>query len=107
MPEAIAVTGKIAERWMTWGGADGPFGPPVAAEEFIPGHAGSRQRFQRGEIAWSPNEQCLTSVYALRTDACFEWSRPGFDYDYFRYNINKDDVGLGQADFKGHPRRVR
>ena len=97
MPDAVALTGRIAERWLWWGGAGGPFGPAVASEEMVPGHSGVRQRFERGEIAWSPEQDMLTSVFLLRNEACLEWSRPGMDFDYFRYDVEFNGAGQGQA----------
>lgn len=107
MTDASAATGRITDRWLWWGGAGGPFGPPVGDEEGVPGRAGRRQRFERGEIAWSPDQDMITSVFLLRNEACFEWSRPRFDLDYYRYDIERDGVGLGQAAlqvrFEGDP----
>jgi hypothetical protein len=100
--EHFTVSGRIAERWMWWGGPGGPFGRPVAAEETVPGRPGARQRFERGEIAWSPEQDLLTSVYRLRNEACLEWSRPGVDHDAFQFNVvifdelTPDGAGQGQ-----------
>ena len=100
MAEAFAVTGRIADRWLWWGSAGGPFGEPLGPEESVPGRPGMRQRFARGDIAWSPDQDMITSVFLLRNEACFEWSRPHFDVDYYRYDIERDGAGLGQAAFQ-------
>src|SRR5262245_15484367 len=91
------VEGKIGDRWRAWGAADGAFGPPLGPEEDVPSRNGRRQRFERGEIAWSPDQDMTVSVYRLRNEACFEWSTSQFEYDYFRYDILYNGVGQGQA----------
>jgi hypothetical protein len=98
MSDSFAVTDHIAERWNWWGGPGGPFGQPVAAQETVAGRNGVRQRFERGEIAWSPDQDMITSVYLLRNEACLEWSRPSSDFDSFRYNVACDGVPQGQDD---------
>lgn len=87
MPEPFAVGGLIGQRWQARGGAGGPFGAATGPEEDVPGHRGRRQTFERGEIAWCPDEDMLVSVFRIWNEACFEWSRPRFDHDYFRYDI--------------------
>ncbi|WP_433444260.1 hypothetical protein [Nonomuraea sp. CA-141351] len=44
----------------------------LGPEEDVPGRTGRRQRFDRGEIAWSPDQDMVTSVFNLRTGAL--WS---------------------------------
>jgi hypothetical protein len=97
MPVDFVIGGEIGKRWRALGGADGPFGPALGPEEDVPGRNGRRQRFEGGEIAWSPDQGMTVSVYRLRNEACFEWSRTGFDYDYFRYDISFNGVPQGQA----------
>ncbi|MCX4806937.1 hypothetical protein OG594_35855 [Streptomyces sp. NBC_01214] len=94
------VGGKIAERWRAWGGADGAFGRALGLEEDVPGRPGRRQQFERGEICWSPGQEMVVSVFRLRNEACFEWSRTRFDYKYYRYDISHDGVAQGHIDLK-------
>jgi uncharacterized protein with LGFP repeats len=97
MANDFTVGGKIADRWFEWGAAGGPFGFPIGPEEDVPGRNGRRQQFERGEIAWSPDQDMIVSVYRLRNEACFQWAKTGFDYDYFRYDISYNGVPQGQA----------
>lgn len=48
--------GYIADRWHTLGGPQGSLGQPTSNEETIPGRAGRRQRFAKGEILWCPDQ---------------------------------------------------
>lgn len=100
MADVFAVFGLIGDRWREFGAAEGPFGPPLGPEEDVPGTTGRRQRFERGEIAWSPDQDMVVSGYRLRNDATFVWSVPRFDHDYLRYDIRHDGVGQGQAAMK-------
>jgi hypothetical protein len=97
MADAFTVTGDIASRWEAYGAAAGPFGRPIGPEHPIPGRAGVRQTFQFGEIAFSPDQDMLVSVYRLRNEACFEWSLTRFEYDFYRYDIAFNGVPQGQA----------
>lgn len=94
---SFAVDGRIGTRWRAWGAAKGAFGLPLGPEEDVPGRNGRRQRFERGEIAWSQDQDMVVSVYQLRNEACFEWEKTGFDYDYFRYDISYNGIGQGHA----------
>jgi len=91
----ITVVGKIGERWHKWGAAEGAFGPPLGPEEEVPGHNGRRQRFKRGEIAWTPTGDFTVSVYRLRNLACFEWFTSKLE---FGYDILYNGVGQGVRD---------
>jgi len=55
------VFGKIGDRWRSWNAENGPFGNPLGPEENVPGRNGSRQRFEYGEIAWSPDQDMVVS----------------------------------------------
>jgi uncharacterized protein with LGFP repeats len=66
MPDVFAVAGLIGIRWREWGGADGPFGAALSGEDPIPGTAGRRQRFERGEMVWAPEQDMLVSAFRLR-----------------------------------------
>jgi hypothetical protein len=81
------VVGPIDARWAEWNRSLGHFGPAVGPEVPVPGTNARRQAFQRGEIAWSADEDMVVSVFRLWSDALFEWSIPGGDHDYFRYDI--------------------
>ncbi|MFA7754125.1 hypothetical protein V5F01_10780 [Streptomyces sp. NRRL B-2790] len=101
---------KIDIRWRSWGAADGPFGQPIGPKEDTPGRNGVHQLFERGEITSSIDEDMVVSVFRLRNEACFEWSRPHFAHDYFGYDITYNDVPQGQAatQFRSHKRgRIR
>jgi hypothetical protein len=95
--EFAVAEGRIGDRWREFGAAEGPFGRALGPEEDVPGTTGRRQRFERGEIAWSPDQDMVVSVYRLRNEAAFLWSVPRFDHDYARYDIRHDGVGQGQA----------
>ncbi|MFE7182230.1 LGFP repeat-containing protein, partial [Streptomyces erythrochromogenes] len=69
----------------------------MGAKEETPGRNAIRQRFEHGEIASSIDEDIVVSVFRLRNEACFEWSRPHFDHDYFRYDVTYNSVPQGQA----------
>ncbi|MFK4651082.1 hypothetical protein ABIF97_001016 [Bradyrhizobium japonicum] len=93
---SIEVGGLIGIRWRQWGGADGPFGNPTTPELEVPGQPGRRQTFERGEISWSSDHNMICSVFQLRNEVCFEWSRPEFDHDFFRYDVTFNGVSQGQ-----------
>lgn len=50
----VAVRGGIRGTYEANGRETGPLGYPVAAEEALPGGAGVVQRFQRGDVYWTP-----------------------------------------------------
>ena len=100
MSDDFVVGGNIAVRWHARAAAGGPFGRPTGPEEEVPGRNGRRQRFERGEIGWSPDQDMVVSVYRLRNEACFEWSTTRFHYDYFRYDVAYNGVGQGQANMQ-------
>jgi hypothetical protein len=100
MADDFVVGGKIGAQWHARGATGGPFGPPMGPEEDVPGRNGRRQRFERGEIGWSPDQDMTVSVYRLRNEACFEWSTSRFHYDYFRYDVTYNGVGQGQANMQ-------
>jgi hypothetical protein len=95
--EEFVVGGLIGGRWREVGAAGGPFGRPLGPEEDVPGRNGRRQRFEGGEIAWSPDQEMIVSVFRLRNEAFFEWSKTRFRYAYFRYDVSFDGVRQGQA----------
>jgi hypothetical protein len=97
MPPDFPAGGLIGTRWGQWGAAGGPFGPATGPEEDVPGRPGRLQAFEHGEISWSPEQDVVASVFRIRDEACFEWSRPHFDHDYFRYDITFNGAGQGQA----------
>jgi hypothetical protein len=98
MPDVFAVGGLIGIRWREWGGADGPFGAALSDEDPIRGTAGRRQRFERGEMVWAPEQDMLVSAYRLRNGVGLQWSIPRFDHEYFRCNafFNGQPQGLDQ-----------
>ena len=96
MPDDFPVTGRIAQRWHSQRSADGPFGRPLAPEEEVPGRNGRRQRFEHGEIAFSPDQDMVVSVFRLRNEACFQWEPTGFRYNYFRYDVIWNGIHQGQ-----------
>lgn len=93
----IEVFGLIGIRWRQWGGAEGPFGNPTTPELEVPGQPGRRQTFERGEISWSSDHNMVCSVFLLRNEVCFEWSRPAFDHDFFRYDVAFNGESQGQS----------
>jgi hypothetical protein len=98
MPDVFTVDGLIGIRWREWGGADGPFGSALSGEDPIPGTAGRRQRFERGEMVWAPEQDMLVSAFRLRNGVGLQWSIPRFDHEYFRCNafFNGQAQGLDQ-----------
>ncbi|WP_283135762.1 hypothetical protein [Rhizohabitans arisaemae] len=103
MPDGFSVDGKIGNRWRSWGAADGPFGKATGPEEDVPGRNGRRQRFENGEIAWSPDQDMVVSGFRLRNDACFEWSKTGFGYDHHRCDITFNGASQGQSGLQLRP----
>jgi tetratricopeptide (TPR) repeat protein len=98
----FTVEGKIGERWRRLGAAEGAFGPPLGPEENVSGRNGRRQRFERGEIAWSPDQDMTVSVYRLRNEACLEWSpihipedSPVSQFLHYNYDILYNGVKQG------------
>ncbi|MFE2103924.1 LGFP repeat-containing protein, partial [Streptomyces sp. NPDC059468] len=85
-PKMPDVAGLIGTRWREWGGVDGPFGAVLSGEEPIPGTAGRRQNFERGQMVWAPEQDMLVSAFRLRNNVCLQWSIPQFDFKYFRCN---------------------
>ena len=71
-----------------------------APEHPAPGRRGVRQTFEFGEIAFSPDQEMVTSVFRLRNEACFEWSPTLFEYDFYRYDIAFNGAPQGQAAMK-------
>ncbi|RKN55368.1 hypothetical protein D7193_11895 [Micromonospora costi] len=69
----------------------------MGSEDDVPGTNARRQQFERGEIAWSPTQDMVLSVFRLRNEARFDWSWPHVTYDYFRYDIRYNGAGQGQA----------
>ncbi|MFC7385369.1 LGFP repeat-containing protein [Sphaerisporangium rhizosphaerae] len=101
---AFSVGGLVGDRWQALGAESGPFGCPVGPEMDLPdGARGRRQSFERGEIAWMPDQEMVISVFRLGNEACFEWTLlPTSDlhYDYFRFDVlYRRDTG---ARFAGH-----
>ncbi|MEO3809241.1 hypothetical protein ABGB17_09610 [Sphaerisporangium sp. B11E5] len=96
MADVFPVGGLIGIRWREWGGADGPFGAALSGEDPVPGTAGKRQRFERGEMVWAPEQDMLLSAFRLRSDVCLQWSIPHFEHEYFRCNafFNGQPQGL-------------
>ena len=107
MADTFLVTGNIANRWQAYGAAFGPFGHPVGPEHALPGRAGVRQTFEFGEIAFSPDQEMVVSVFHLRHEVCFEWSPTRFEYQFYRYDIAYNGVSQGQATDLKHSGALR
>lgn len=101
-PDEFPVGGLIGVRWREWGSADGPFGRALSGEDPVPGSGAKRQRFERGEMVWAPEQDMLVSVFRLRNLACFSWSRPHFEHDHFRINswFDGQPQGLNNTSIK-------
>jgi LGFP repeat len=86
------------------GAENGPLGCPTGPEQDVPGQRGRRQTFQRGEMAWSPDqgEDLIVTAYRLWNDAVLEWSAtsPHYHYKYFRIGITFNGVDLALPDAK-------
>ena len=85
-PDDFPVGGLIGIRWREWGGGNGPFGRALSGEDPEPGSTAKRQRFERGEMVWAPDQDMLLSAFRLRNLACFSWSQPHSAHDHYRIN---------------------
>jgi hypothetical protein len=104
MPDAFVVAGLIGVRWREWGGADGPFGAALSGEDPVPSTASRRQRFERGEMVWAPEQDMLLSAFRLRNEVCLQWSIPRGGHEYYRCNAFLDGQSLGlHRDFTFRP----
>jgi uncharacterized protein with LGFP repeats len=69
----VVVRGGIRGSYEASGRETGPLGYPVAAEEALPGGAGVVQRFQRGDLYWTPVKYGALLYGGIRT----AWSALG------------------------------
>ncbi|WP_214323064.1 LGFP repeat-containing protein [Nonomuraea sediminis] len=95
--------GEIYGKWYSMGHELGPLGCAVAAAEDVPGRHGKRQRFEHGEIVWSPDQgaQMTVAAYLLGNRVSVDWGpTTPFTYDFFQIRYDKDGANLGQDELK-------
>jgi hypothetical protein len=93
--------GLIGERWARLGGAEGSLGCPLQREHPVPGRNGAAQRFEHGEISWSPDQgELLTlAVYQKDRSVVAEWGPTNpFNYEKFIVRLDRDGQNIGQQD---------
>ncbi|GIH26303.1 hypothetical protein Aph01nite_46130 [Acrocarpospora phusangensis] len=84
---AIQPYGLIGDYWRALGGADSWFGC-ATVEEYTPANmTGRKQRFEHGQIAWSPKqgERMIVAAFQKNKQAVFRWGPTDpFHYEYFQ-----------------------
>jgi LGFP repeat len=106
LPPAICAsifqpTGAIAARWALTGGATGPMGCAVSAEQSAPGGTGRLMQFQNGQIVTSPGQgtNMTVAVYQQEADLILEWGDTSpYNYDFFIVRWDKNGINIGQRD---------
>ena len=96
-----AVYGLIGAKWNSMGGSDGPLGCPITEEMDHPEGKGRYQRFEFGEMAWSPNTgpNSVQAAYLVDNGITVEWGDTApFHYDTFIVRWDKDGQNIGQQD---------
>lgn len=96
-----AVYGLIGDRWRSLGASDGPLGCPITEEMDHPEGKGRYQRFEFGEIAWSPNTgpRSVQTAYLSSSGITVLWGETDpFHYDKFIVRWDKDGQNIGQQD---------
>lgn len=79
--------GLIGDYWRSLGGADSWFGCATAEEYTPPNMTGRKQRFEHGQIAWSPRqgERMMVAAFQKNNQVVFRWGPTDpFHYDYFQ-----------------------
>ncbi|MCI0391458.1 MAG: hypothetical protein MOB07_22175 [Acidobacteria bacterium] len=93
--------GLIGDRWAKLGGGEGPLGCQTGRVLGVYDRAGLRQRFEHGEIAWSPEqgETLTVAAYQKGGELVADWgdTRP-FSYEKFILRLDKDGKNIAQHD---------
>ncbi|GAA4388293.1 transglycosylase family protein [Brevibacterium sp. NPDC049920] len=87
---AFAVRGAIASTWHDLGGAAGDLGRPTTAERCGLRGSGCYQRFQKGEVHWSPK----TGAHATLGAIANTWARTGHEGGKLGYPTSNERCGL-------------
>ena len=99
---AIAPDGAIGDEYVSLGGEMWPAGVRARPEVSVGGQNGRIQRFEHGEIAFSPDQNMITAVYTIGDIAYFRWQ---LLYDARRqdtiYNYGKWIVIVSRASATG------
>jgi hypothetical protein len=109
---SIQPYGLIGNYWQSLGGAGGPLGCATTTEYSLPNQNGRKQRFQGGQVAWSPDQgpNMIVAAYKVNGHAVFRWgpSTP-FNYDYWHIAWKQNpvvisDIRYPNADTVNAPR---
>lgn len=87
---AFAVRGAIASTWHDLGGAAGDLGRPTTAERCGLRGSGCYQRFQKGEVHWSPKTGARATTGAIAR----AWSWNGHETGDLGYPTSGERCGL-------------
>ena len=110
----IAPYGAIGDEYVSLGGEMwGPLGCALGPEVSVGGQNGRIQRFEHGEIAFSPDQNMITAVYTIGDIAYFRWQllydaqRQDTIYNYGKWIVivsraQRDGVGV-QSDGSDNP----
>ncbi|MEU4547684.1 LGFP repeat-containing protein [Nonomuraea dietziae] len=94
----------VGDYWRSRGGQNSVYGCPVNTETGFADRRGSRQQFQNGQIAWSPNmgEGNLLRIYAKNGKINLRWGTTSRDWDFFhvRWVIEADPKRQAQRRVK-------
>ncbi|MFG2376298.1 LGFP repeat-containing protein [Streptomyces sp. NPDC048504] len=94
----------IYERWNRLGGQNGMLGCPIGANKRLANGA-ERQRFENGEIAWSPDQghRMVVAAWERNGYAFFNWG-PTDPYSYSVFLVrytSAADAGGTQRELRG------
>ena len=91
----------------TWNRSDvgARIGCATEQERDIPGRHGRVQTFQRGQIAWTPDQGPRMTIWAIkdRNNILVRWNSndPGWSYDYYLIRWDHDGRNVGQKEISG------
>jgi len=96
--------GLIGDTWRRYFVKD-RIGCPTEPEHDVPGRKGRLQTFQKGQIAWTPDQGPRMTIWAIRDKAHFHvrWStnEPTWSYDKYLIRWDRDGHNLGQREISG------
>ncbi len=79
-------------------------GCPIEPEHGVPGRNGRLQTFQKGQIAWTPDQGPRMTIWAIRDKAHFrvQWAtNDNWSYDKYLIRWDRDGQNIGQRDISG------
>ncbi|MFI6743797.1 LGFP repeat-containing protein [Nonomuraea sp. NPDC050451] len=106
---AIQPYGLIGDYWRSLGAGNGPLGCPTGKEYSLPNQNGRKQRFEGGQVAFSPDQgtNMIVAAYESNGKAVFRWGPTSpFNYDYWRIHWTASP-NIGLIGFPGHDVTVR